>query len=146
MTHTTIYNSECHESENCECTATSSIPFLDTSLTIKNKRVIVDLYRKPTDRNMHLLTSSCHPNHVTNNIPYSLALRIVRICSEQQQRDIRLEELKQMLVERDYKKGIVDAAINKARAIPRTEALKRVVKNESNGRQVLVVTYHPSLP
>ena len=44
-----------------------------------NNKIIVDLYRKSTDRNMYLRTSSCHPNSVTDNIPYSLALRIVRI-------------------------------------------------------------------
>ena len=61
------------------------------------------MYRKPTDRNQYLLPTSCHPNSVTKNIPYSLALRIIRICSESNTRDKRLAELKVMLLDREYK-------------------------------------------
>ena len=100
----------------CDCDLTDSLAFLDTSCHIKDNKIIVDLYRKPTDRNQYLLTSSCHPAHVTTNIPYSLALRIVRICSLPKDRDRRLIELKNMLLERDYKPRIIDAAIEKARS------------------------------
>ena len=106
----------------------------------------MDLYRKKTDRNMYLLTSSCHPNHVTSNIPYSLALRIVRICSETSTRNKRLEELKQLLLQRDYKTKIIDAAIAKAKKIPRSEALKKVERDKTNERPVFVVTYDPRYP
>ena len=95
---------------------------------------------------MYLLTSSCHPNSVTKNIPFSLALRIVRICSETETRDQRLSELREMLLNRDYRPGIVDAAINKAKAIPRSEALKRVVRPKTSERPVFVVKYDPRLP
>ena len=106
----------------------------------------MDLYRKPTDRNQYLLTSSCHPTHVTSNIPFSLALRIVRICSLPTDRDRRLAELKIMLIERDYKPGLIDAAIEKAKAIPRDEALKKVNTEKQSKRPVFVVTYDPRLP
>ena len=82
----------------------------------------MDLYKKPTDRNQYLLPSSCHPKQVTKNIPYSLALRIVRICSKTLARDKRLSELKQMLLDPNYKASIIDAAIKKAKAVPRNEA------------------------
>ena len=144
--HTTPYNIECETCDQCECEAVNSIPFLDTQCTIKNNKIIIDLYKKPTDRNMYLLTSSCHPAHVTSNIPFSLALRIVRICSESESRDQRLGELKQMLLDRDYKAKIVDAAIEKARNIPRSEALKRVVKKKTSDRPVFVVTFDRRLP
>ena len=85
------------------CTGTS-LPFLDTSCNISEGKIKVDLYRKPTDRNQYLLPSSCHPAHVTSNIPFSLAYRIVRICSDPETRDKRLDELKQLLVDRNYKK------------------------------------------
>ena len=134
--------------EVCEfCNSSGEmVPFLDTQCKIVNEKIIVDLYRKSTDRNMYLLTSSCHPNSVTKNIPFSLALRIVRICSETETRDQRLSELREMLLNRDYRPGIVDAAINKAKAIPRSEALKRVVRPKTSERPVFVVKYDPRLP
>ena len=94
MQHTTPYNRQ--EDDECECDVSQFIPFLDTQTHIANNKIIVDLYRKSTDRNQYLLTSSRHPPHVTSNIPFSLALRIVRIYSEPESRDLRLEELKQL--------------------------------------------------
>ena len=61
-----------------------STSFLDTVITIKNGLIITDLYRKPTDKVQYLLPTSCHPKHIFKNIPYSLALRLVRICSTKQ--------------------------------------------------------------
>ena len=107
---------------------------------------MVDLYRKPTDRNQYLLTSSCHPSHVTQNIPYSLALRIVRICSVPKRREERFVELKNLLIARDYKTGLIDAAIDKARKVSRSEALKRVKKSSTTQRPVFAITYDPRLP
>ena len=107
---------------------------------------MTDLYRKETDRNQYLLTSSCHPAHVTENIPFSLALRIVRICSHSEARERRFSELKSLLLERDYRPGCVDAAIKKARNITRTEALKRVVRSKTTHRSVFAITYDPRLP
>ena len=49
---------------------------------------------------------------------------LVRFCSETQARDNRLQELKEILLSCGYTPGIIDAAIVKARAIPRQEALK----------------------
>ena len=142
ISHTTHNNEKC---DFCESKG-DSIPFLDTQCKIQNQKIIVDLYRKPTDRNQYLLTSSCHPTSVTNNIPFSLALRIVRICSEVESRDKRLMELKQMLIDRDYKPSIIDAAISRAKAIPRLEALKRVERPKTTKRPVFVVRFDRRLP
>ena len=79
----------------------------------------------------------------SSNIPFSLALRIVRICSEPETRDIRLAELRELLLQRDYKPSIIDGNIDKAKRISRTEAFKKVVKTKST---LFVVPYHPSLP
>ena len=141
MEHTT--RDKCDE---CDCHDVTSIPFLDTQCQIENNKIIVDLYKKPTDRNMYLLPSSCHPNSITKNIPYSLALRIVRICSKTTTRDQRLSELREMLLDRDYKASIVDAAIVKAKAVDRSEALKRVYKPKTTKRPVFVVRHDPRLP
>ena len=134
------------ENSTCNCPRSNSIPFLDTSCSIENKTIITDLYKKKTDRNQYLLTSSCHPAHVTKNIPFSLCLRIVRICSRIEDRDKRFSELKSMLLARGYSAGIINAAIEKAKKIPRFEALKKVVGSKETERPVLVIHYDPRLP
>ena len=125
--------------------ADKSTTYLDTKISIINNKIETDLYRKETDRIQYLLPSSCHPTHIFNNIPYSLALRLVRICSQKENLKIRLEELKVMLLSRNYRKNIVNAAIDKALNTPRIEALKKVVKNKTD-RVIFAVTYHPMLP
>ena len=75
-----------------------------------------------------------------------IALRIVRICSEETDRDKRLSELKEMLLSREYHRNVVNTVINKAMKIPRSDALKRVVREKSTDRVVFVVTYDPRLP
>ena len=61
MTHTKSPGAE----DTCDCPDAASIPFLDLSISIKNKKISTDLYRKPSDKVQYLLPSSCHPNHCT---------------------------------------------------------------------------------
>ena len=58
-----------------------SIPFLEVNVSIMNGKIFTDLYTKPTDKHQYLLHSSCHPTHTKRAIPFSLALRLRRICS-----------------------------------------------------------------
>ena len=55
-------------------------------------------------------------------------------------------ELKEMLNEREYKDSMIEASIRRARAIPRTQALKRVAKPNHTKRPVFAVTWDPILP
>ena len=90
------------EEDRCSCEPQNSIPFLDVACSIREGQIETDLYRKKTDRNQYLLTSSCHPAQTTANIPFSLGLRIVRICSSIENRDKRLAELEGLLHRRGY--------------------------------------------
>ena len=56
-----------------------------------------------------------------------------------------LFELRNLLLARGYKRGIVTGALEKARNIPREEAIKKV-ERKSQQRPVLVIQYDPRLP
>lgn len=122
-----------------------STNFLDTTVWISEGRIHTDLYRKKTDKVQYLLPSSCHPSHVTKNIPYSLGLRIVRICSDFDNRIKRLQELRNMLISRNYRAKCVDDALARVHAITREDALKRVEK-KTNDRITFALRYYPQLP
>ena len=83
--------------------------------------------------------------HVCKNIPYSLALRIRRICSEEESFEERLSELKKMLLHRKYSCKEIDLQFSKVKELSRTDALKSV-KREENSRTTFTVTYKPQLP
>ena len=89
--------------------------------------------------------NSCHAGHQSQSIPYSLAYRIRRICSDEDQFEQRLAKLKHDLLNRNYKNRIIEEAFDKIRLVPRKQALEKVHK-ETNQREVLTVTYHPGLP
>ena len=72
--------------------------------------------------------------------------RIVRICSSIENREMELNKLKELLLERDYKLETIEAALEKARQIPRSQLLKQKSKKETNKRPVFAVLYDPRLP
>ena len=80
-------------STQCDCQDRDSILFLDTLYKIASGRLILDLYKKPKDRNMYLLPSSCHPHHHHENTPFSFGMRINRICSLPESKKQRFQEL-----------------------------------------------------
>lgn len=144
MNHTSIPNEGTED--KCSCNERTFIPFLDTLCSIKEGKIDTDLYRKETDRNQYLLPNSCHPVQTTRSIPFSLGMRIVRICSDPENRDKRLLELRDLLTNRGYSKRMVETALDKARRIPRDKALKKTTKCKKTKRPVLAVPYDPRLP
>ena len=145
ISHTSIL-SEIQE-DKCECDIKQSVAFLDTSCSLENGTIEVDLFRKKTDRNQYLMPESCHSNGIIKNIPYSLALRIIRICTKTDQRDNRLQELKILLLQRKYPEPLINRALDRARLVPRHKALRqRVKKQETSKRPIFALKYDPRLP
>ena len=55
--------------------------------------------------------------------------------------------MKDLLIARGYKQGIINAAITKAKTISRSEAIKKVPQKTNTGRRpILVINYDPRLP
>ena len=62
----------------------TQIAFLDTIIyNDKNRRIQTTLHKRSTDTSSHLYFQSSHPKHLEENLPFSLALRLKRICSEE---------------------------------------------------------------
>jgi hypothetical protein len=127
------------------CFKDKSTTFLDMTVKIAKNKILTDLYRKPSDKVQYLLQNSCHPSHIFKSIPYSSALRLVRICSTKDLLNKRLEELKVMLLSRKYNKNIVNEALKKAKTINKSEILKKRQKRQ-NDRVVLALTFNLKLP
>jgi len=144
MSHTTPHQENIED--QCDCEKKAQIPFLDTLVSLKNGFLDTDLFKKETDRNQYLLPSSCHVKQTTVAIPYSLGLRIVRICSDPINRDLRLSQMKNQLIERGYSKDLVESSIQKARLVPREVALRKVRKKKLNKGPIFAVTHDPRLP
>ena len=117
---------------------------MDTVISIVDGVKHTDLHRKPTDKVQYLLPSSSHPSHIFNNIPYSLALRLVRISSTKESLTKRLCELEAMLLSRSYNKNVVKSSLGKAKNLDRLEVFKKVTQTETK-RVIMVLRDHPKL-
>ena len=81
-----------------------------------------------------------------SSIPYSLALRLRRICSNHDNYIMRTTELIDYLVRRGYDKTFLKTQIQRASDVPpRTDALKNKPRIETETIP-FVITYNPALP
>ena len=123
-----------------------SVEFLDTVVSITDLGYIkTTLFTKPGKKCTYLMPSSCHPSHICNNIPYSLALRLKRICSDETDFLSELDVLKDKLLSRGYRTKFILAAFDKVKVLDRTVALQKSVKKDVD-RIVLSIPYDPRLP
>ena len=98
-------------------TSRTNISFLDTYTTCGNGIKSTDIYSKPTDKLQYLSPQSCHPKHCTNSIPYSQALRLKRICSNDQTTKTRLGDLKCHQKKRGHNNASINHCFSNARGI-----------------------------
>ena len=125
--------------------SSSKVHFLDVDVYNIDGHVETDLYIKPTDTHQFLHSSSCHPASCKKGIPFSQALRIRRICSKPEWFEKRAEELISFFVARGYSLDTLKKDIDRARSVPREDALQTKTRDR-NDRIPLVVTFHPALP
>ena len=121
------------------------ICFLDVEVIKKGNQLVTDLYIKPTDTQQYLHASSCHVFHPKKSTPYSHALRLNRICSENSFFDKRCNDLEIWLKGRGYSDKLVRKQILKARKLSRAELLNSQRKKENEDKIILDITYHSSL-
>ena len=128
----------CNYSKEC-------VQFLDVSVSIDNSgNITTDLYVKPTGTQQYLMAYGCHPNHTKRSIPYSEALRILRICSSKESAKLRCTELVDCLVKRGYNKRKTNKQIERAFtnfANPPTER-----QCHATHPVYFNVQFHPGLP
>ena len=101
-------------------------------------------YKKPTDMHQYLHASSCHVYHSKRSIPYSQALRLNRICSENSFYDKRCNELDVWLREQGYSDKLVRKKILKARKKKKKGLLNNMKDKRNDYQLVFNITYHPN--
>ena len=128
--------------------STTSIPFLDVNIQLNNGKIETDLFCKPTDKHQYLLHSLSHPYHTKKSIPYSLALRLHRICSTDEFFKHRSAELQAYFTKWGYKRRFIQDQISRAKQIPRNEALKeqKQASKDTSDQVPFNIAYNPALP
>ena len=103
----------------------NSVIFLDV-LVSRNGRVLkTDLFCKPTDTHQYLQRRCCHPWHIKKAIPYGQALRLRRICSDEDKLRSRPENLVEWLVNRGYSENFVREQVARTSRLDREVLIKQ---------------------
>ena len=93
------------------------LAFLDVLVILLNYRSFsTDIFYKETNSHFYLDYHSHHPQHIKDNLPYTLAKKIVVFVSDTDQMNFRLQQMKQWLLKCHYppkliKKGIRNAML-----------------------------------
>ena len=100
-----------------------TLNFLDVKVILdSNNRITSDIFYNPTNAHDYLNHNSDHPEHTKRNVPYNLAKRIICFVSDQEQTELRLSELKSLLLKRDYPEWIIQKAFFNAKLQGRAPA------------------------
>ena len=120
------------------------VNFLDLNIKSIDGELKTDLFVKPTDTHQFLDPTSSHPYHCKKGIPYSQALRLNRICSDNTNFDKRCNDLEKWLMERGYNEKMVRNQILRAREHSRNDLLEREKQQMSEQKLTFNITYYPA--
>ena len=129
-----------------EVAGENGLEFLDLKLKIVEGKIKVDVYAKPTNSFSYTKPSTCFPKNNICNIPKGIALRLRRICDDDDTFDKRSLEYQNYLIARDHKPSTVKKHFSEVKNITRTEARKKQTKKDKVSDIRFITTYNPALP
>ena len=116
---------------------------LDVNIKLIDGELKTDLFVKPTDTHQFLDPTSRHLYHCKKGIPYSHALRLNRICSDNETFDRRCNDLEKWLMERGYNEKMIRKQILSAREHSRNDLLEKEKQQLSERKLTCNITYYP---
>jgi hypothetical protein len=129
------------------CISSQEMNFLDVTIKLENGKLSTKLYRKPTDNPSYLHYYSEHPKFLKHSIPYSLALRCRRLCTNDTDAAKSMSELRHRFQERKYPLGVIDDALNRAWIDkPGGTRNNSNIQQEENSAPRLITTFHSNNP
>ena len=121
-----------------EVTGENGLEFLDLKLKIVEGKIKVDVYAKPTNSFSYTTPSTSYPKNNIRNIPKGIALRLRRICDDDDTFDKRSLEYQNYL--------IVKKNFSEVKNITKTEVRKNQTKKDKVSDIRFITTYNPALP
>lgn len=121
------------------------LPFLDTLVYFDGEGCPqTTVYYKPSNTHQYLHFMSNHHPNLMKSLPFSQALRIKRIVSEEPRLKQALQEMTGFFKARGYDNRCLTSALKKIENIPRHQLLIRKVRNNHN-RIIFPLLYSPAM-
>ena len=86
-----------------EIASENGLEFLDLKLKIAEGKIREDVYAKPTNSFSYTSPNTCYPKNNICNIPKGIALRLRRICDDDEVFDKRSTEYQNYIIAREHK-------------------------------------------
>ena len=122
-----------------------SLNFLDLAISIEGNSLVTSVYSKPTDAHLYLDAKSCHPKSQILGIAKSVALRVRRICSDEDDFHKKSAEYANYLIACGHDSQHVMSKFNEVATMTRQEARKNKNKGNKN-RCIFAIKYNPRGP
>ncbi|XP_053556008.1 outer dense fiber protein 3-like protein 2 [Bombina bombina] len=116
-----------------------SVTSLDTRVVKEGNKLVFDLYNKETDRNTLLSYESFHPRGLVNSLPKSQLLRVDRIVTDINTKELRMKEMQQKFLNRGYPKDLIS---KQTLSVKESKPIKK--KGKPDDRLVLVTQFNPN--
>ena len=120
------------------------VNFLDLNIKLIDGELKTDLFVKPTDTHQILDPTSSHPYHCKNEIPYSQALRLNRVFSDNENFDKDCTDLEKQLMKRGFNEKMIPNQILRTREHWRNDLLEREKPQMSEQKLTFNITYYPA--
>ena len=109
--------------------------------------IIFQLAQPLEKRGKKKIQVTCDMWHVTRDTEHVTRNRIVRPCTDPENREKLFSEQKRLLLGKEYVERVVDSATTKARLVPKGAALRKAnEKTKEKQGLVLAVTFDQRLP
>ena len=122
------------------------IAFLDVETYIKDSKIYVNLFTKPTNSHTYLDYQSCHPMSVKKSIPFSQFLRIHRNSSEWHKFASDAICMHFYLMMRGYPINLLNNCLKSVATKSHTELLERNENTDEGKKFYLITDFNPSMP
>ena len=113
-----------------EIASENGLEFLDLKLKIAEGKIRVDVHAKSTNSFSYTSPNTCYPKNNICNIPKGIALRLRRICNDDETFDKCSTEYQNYLIAGEHKPSLVKQQFSEVRKKTRAEARKKQNRKE----------------
>ena len=129
-----------------EIAGDTGLEFLDLKLKFNEGKTRVDVYAKSTNSFSYTTPNICYPKNNICNIPRGIALRLRRICDDDETFEKRSLEYQNCLIARDQNPSIVKKQFSEVKKKTRSEARQKQTKQDKVSDLKFITTFNPALP
>lgn len=139
-----------------ESHSTEKISYLDCEVYKNKDKICTSMFSKPSDTFAYMVPTSCHPTHIAKNIPYGVANRCKRLCTEQAEFEKHTSRLIQNFKDRGYSATFVESEFVKVDLLDRKELIygqdllnlddEPILTRNTDRCFPLVTDFNPKLP